>query len=201
MIVKWIVCHVPDEWRADFSKAQEDWKALRHVEGFFGQIGGWDIHTKSDACILGLWENWKSYHYFMNHIHDDIFSSNNQGQFYESISVALCETLFKTPGSTNELLTSLQEGKIVRVDEGIVYKDSEQYFAKLQKMKEAGGMLSGAFCEIVGPNPMYLITTIWKDSSQPLSFLRSNGEFVKERLIVLEDSWKVLREDYYKQVP
>lgn len=37
MLIKWIVCQVPEEKRADFSRAQESWKDLAGADGFYWQ--------------------------------------------------------------------------------------------------------------------------------------------------------------------
>ncbi|MCP5061126.1 MAG: DUF4937 domain-containing protein, partial [Ignavibacteriae bacterium] len=57
MCLKWIVCEVENEFRAAFSKAQEEWVDTKNTKGFIAQIGGWDINNSNEACILAFWED------------------------------------------------------------------------------------------------------------------------------------------------
>jgi hypothetical protein len=41
MLIKWIMCNVPENKKVMFSQAQN-----KSLDGFLGQVGGWDInHT------------------------------------------------------------------------------------------------------------------------------------------------------------
>lgn len=87
MLLKWIICRVPEEWRAAFSTAQAGWGALRGVDGFGGQWGGWNAQSPEEACILALWRDEAAYQHFMDAVHDSIFVQTEQRRTYESIAV------------------------------------------------------------------------------------------------------------------
>jgi heme-degrading monooxygenase HmoA len=211
MIIKWIVCKVPHGKKEEFSCAQEEWKALKGVNGFRGQIGGWDLKHNSDACVLGIWEDFESYKHFMDNIHDQIFHKNNQKRSYESISVTLFESLFDIPGVYNEIYESLSKGKILRVADTTIYDNREQDFIKVQKeiwnpgMNKASGMYSGVFSKGTRTLNRYLVTTLWEDERSHqkyvetiLPLLRHKAEvekdisFILGRLILLDDKWSVI---------
>ncbi|WP_367024849.1 DUF4937 domain-containing protein [Rossellomorea marisflavi] len=68
MLVKRIVCTVEAHQRGSLHMAQMEWAALRTVEGFIAQLGGWDTSDASIAYIYSFWENrdryeisWRTY--------------------------------------------------------------------------------------------------------------------------------------------
>lgn len=210
MILKWIVCKVLNNKKEEFSFAQEEWKALKDVNGFIGQIGGWDLKNASNACVLGVWENSRAYRHFMDNIHDQIFHKNNQKQSYESISVTLFKSLFDIPGDYKQLRDSLTKGRLLRIADTIVNDNRKQHFIKVQKeiwnpgMSKASGMYSGAFSKVSGTLNRYLVTTLWKDERSHqkyvetiLPLLVQQAEVEKDiksiqgRFILLENKWSV----------
>jgi hypothetical protein len=210
MIIKWIECKVPTNKKDEFSFAQEEWKALKGVNGFIGQIGGWDLKNNSNACVLGAWENWGAYRHFMDNLHDQLFHKNKQNQSYESISVTLFESLFDIPGVYKQLRDSLTKGRLLRVADITVFDNREQHFIKVQKeiwnpgMNKASGMYSGAFNKVSGAFNRYLVTTIWVDEishkkyvESILPVLRLQAEVEKDiisiqgRFVLLDDKWTV----------
>jgi heme-degrading monooxygenase HmoA len=210
MILKWIVCKVPDDKKEEFSCAQEEWNRLKGVNGFIGQIGGWDLKNNSDACVLGIWKDLKSYQHFMDHEHDQIFYKNEQKRTYESISVTLFESLFDIYGLYNEIYKSLVKGQILRVADTIVHDNREEHFIEVQKeiwnpgMNKASGMYSGVFSKVSNATNRYLVTTLWKDEisqqlyvENTLPQLREKSEIQKDikslqgRVVLLQDKWKV----------
>jgi hypothetical protein len=44
-----------------FSIAQERWGNLKDVDGFLGQIGGWDVNDPFEAGILSFWKDSNSF--------------------------------------------------------------------------------------------------------------------------------------------
>ncbi|PWK15850.1 YdbC family protein [Tumebacillus permanentifrigoris] len=107
MLCKWILCRVPTEGRAAFSKAQENWQALQGVDGFGGQWGGWNADDVQEACILGLWRDLAAYQQFMANVHDTIFEKSDQGRTYDTISVTLYEQVE---------VVDLPAGSVLRVE-------------------------------------------------------------------------------------
>lgn len=101
MLVKWILCQVPDSLRQDFDRAQRAWSALNQAPGFLGQLGGWARERTRQACILGLWTHPQAYERFMTELHDSLADAG-QGT-YTQISTAL----FSAPDQDLPRLQSL----------------------------------------------------------------------------------------------
>lgn len=70
MLLKTIYCKVEEEKKELFSKAQEKWRDIQHLDGFHWQFGGWN---EDEACVFTLWENKSAYQSFMNGAHDTIY--------------------------------------------------------------------------------------------------------------------------------
>lgn len=70
MLLKTIFCKVEEEKRELFSDAQEKWRDLQYLDGFYGQFGGWN---EDEACVYTLWKDRNAYQSFMNDAHDTIF--------------------------------------------------------------------------------------------------------------------------------
>src|SRR5712691_10980953 len=77
MLLKWIICSIPQELQSAFSEAQKQWIALKGLQGFLGQVGGWNSKHPLQAGVLSCWQDEASYQNFMHHIHDDIFQHSN----------------------------------------------------------------------------------------------------------------------------
>jgi hypothetical protein len=117
MLIKWILCRVPADGCAAFSKAQQAWQALHGVDGFGGQWGGWEAHDPQEAGILGLWRDRAAYQHFMEHVHDTIFQKSDQVRTYDSISVTLFEQaeVVELPVASElrvEVLPALQRARV-----------------------------------------------------------------------------------------
>src|SRR5262249_22146483 len=110
MLVKWIVCEVAESTRGQFSLAQEQWAAVAGLEGFVGQVGGWDITTACHACIMALWRSPESYQAFMTREHDAIARKNGQASTYDAITTSLFEGMWEMPGRASSLFEALRCG-------------------------------------------------------------------------------------------
>ncbi|HEU4964548.1 MAG TPA: YdbC family protein [Bacilli bacterium] len=117
MYLKGIVCTVQETNREPFSKAQEAWSALRGVDGFCGQFGGWDVQDPTRACIVGLWRDEAAYRHFMEEVHDRIFFGNDQGRTYETISVTLEACGVDLPAVEHLVQDALAKGEVFRLAE------------------------------------------------------------------------------------
>lgn len=95
MWVKWIRCSVDADQRAAFDEAQQAWRALAGLPGFILQVGGWNVHDNSEACILGLWADQAAYQAFMQHHHDRITDTSGQGSTYRAITVTFFDVLWQ----------------------------------------------------------------------------------------------------------
>ncbi|MCM3002982.1 YdbC family protein [Priestia koreensis] len=97
MLTKIINCSVPDSKKDHFSYTQQHWSALAHVNGFIGQLGGWNIDRPNEACIIGVWDDHDSYTDFMKHTHDSLFYQSGQKQTYDSLQVSISEQSYLAP--------------------------------------------------------------------------------------------------------
>jgi heme-degrading monooxygenase HmoA len=95
MLAKMMTCHVHDNQKDVFSYKQQHWSALAHVDGFIGQLGGWNIDQPTEAFVLGLWDNEETYQDFMKNTHDSIFYKSGQETTYHHLDV----DIFKQPQS------------------------------------------------------------------------------------------------------
>jgi hypothetical protein len=89
MLLKWIVCEVPGGRRLAFSQAQEQWRSIATLDGFWGQLGGWSVHDPAHACIAGFWRDQIALERFMQQEHDSIVQRSKQSQTYASIQVSI----------------------------------------------------------------------------------------------------------------
>ncbi len=93
MLIKRIVCEVDTANAEAFAKAQLEWGALSHVNGFIKQAGGWRKTADGPftAEIISVWENREAYDHFMENEHDSIYDDNEQKAVILSLEVTLYE--------------------------------------------------------------------------------------------------------------
>jgi heme-degrading monooxygenase HmoA len=211
MIMKWIVCKVNRDSKEEFSQAQEQWAALYEVQGFLGQIGGWNLRQPLEACIVSFWKDNASYQNFMSRIHDQIFYKSNQKQTYHSITIALCESIMNILGTYGHILTSLGKGKVLRIADCTLYKDRIKHFIEALKdiwnpgMSDTDGMLAGVLTKVNGTPNRYLAATLWTDEifhqyylETMVPVLQERAQYkrffesIDEKIIQLQDSWTVI---------
>ncbi|ENQ3106453.1 YdbC family protein [Bacillus cereus] len=165
MLIKSIICKVSDEKKELFSAAQEQWGELNALDGFYGQIGGWD---ESEACIVSLWENMKMYQSFMNESHDKIFNDNNQESTYTSCETELYQSLFDM--SETPFVEALAHSSFLRIAICDVKQESEKQFLHMQEtvwnpgMERAEGMMGGVVGRSLSSN-RYIVLSLWKDEA------------------------------------
>jgi heme-degrading monooxygenase HmoA len=211
MILKWIVCSVRIEMRPLFSFAQSKWKGLSKVSGFLGQLGGWDLKSPGDACVIGFWQDGAAYRSFMQNDHDRIFEDSKQVQTYDAIEVALLQPVLPMSGSRPSMISSLGEAKVIRVADCLVQKERVSHFLEAQKkvwlpgMGDAPGMLAGYFNRTLVENiERYVVITIWESDEQHESYVQTmlpqlkreasveaDVEQITGRLITVESNWLV----------
>jgi hypothetical protein len=132
MLIKWIICQVPENRREAFSRAQCAWKAIRDVDGLYGQWGGWNVHRPAEAGILALWRDRSSHDAFMSQVHDSIFHATKQEQTYERLSVTLLVGISSLPGEREALRRALTS-RWIRVSDDQLYPgrvDSDRHAAE-----------------------------------------------------------------------
>lgn len=210
MLLKWIICVVPEEERDAFSLAQQHWSALADLEGFRGQIGGWGINDPMEACILGLWDNEDSYQRFMSEAHDSIADSSGQVDMYDSIAITLFEFMFDIPGTLESMIDAMDEGSLMRIANCKVNTRRKDHFIQMQQevwnpaMKDTGDMKAGMFgCDRDDPD-RFFTATIWQDFASHQSYadhkvpalfekaeLISDLKSIASHVIAIDPSWCV----------
>lgn len=167
MILKWIRLAVPDGSRDAFSKAQEQWSALRDVQGFLGQIGGWSERTNDEACILAWWRNEETYRAFMQNEHDAIAGQSRQETMYDSIDILLLWERMRMPGRYADPTAAVADAEFLRVADCLLKLDRIDAFTLAQKeiwipgMKPVDGMLGGSYCEVQNVPRHVLVFSLW----------------------------------------
>lgn len=179
MLLKLIVCHVPDANRARFSHGQNDWSALRGVEGFRGQVGGWNEKDPLEAVIIGLWRDEPAYARFMLEAHDPVFENNGQKGSYDASSVSLWDRRVDIPGSVAAMPPAIDGAGFARIAHCVVRRDRVEHFIDVQQrtwnpgMAGAGGMLAGAFSRSREDDRRFLVCTLWRSAGD-------HGAYVKD---------------------
>ncbi|MGX1265726.1 hypothetical protein RKD55_003530 [Rossellomorea marisflavi] len=174
MLVKRIVCTVESYQRESFHMAQMEWVALRTVEGFIAQLGGWDTSDASIAYIYSFWESCNRYKNFMENMHDEIFGHSNQRATYTSIKVEL----FEGKASGSAVNERLRECSFIRTSSN----DCEEQ-PLINKQNDETLLFSDSTGRTL------LFTDIEAEGIQPWTI----GETV-EAFMVTED-WRVHRND------
>ncbi|MED1781851.1 YdbC family protein [Brevibacillus fortis] len=175
MLIKWITCKVTESQKQTFSLAQEKWRPLEGIEGFLGQIGGWNQDQPLEACILAFWEDIHHYQAFMEKYHDPIFHQSGQCQTYEAISVKLFSKIVDM--DERNILDVLENGEILRV---VCAKDG---------MSATEAMLGGVVAQSQKNSIEYLSASLWKkDCSQV-----NENEQPPDYSVILEPAWRVVK--------
>jgi heme-degrading monooxygenase HmoA len=211
MLGKWIVCEVAEEKEDRFSHAQEQWSEIAGLDGFLGQVGGWDARTPGRACIAALWADPKQYRAFMAGPHEDVVRESSQAATYDAIAVALFDVIGVMPGRCDSLNRALALGAVLRVADCAVRDDRREHLVEVQRsvwmpgMARADGMLGGVFGRVRGADARYLVATLWQDKeaharyvAECLPRLRAEAEVERDverlegHLVHLEPPWRVL---------
>ncbi len=212
MYIKWIVCDVKENFRDEFSLAQEKWKAIKNINGFKGQAGGWNLEKTSEACIISFWKDKKSLTYFMEYIHDDIFHDNKQDKTFQSIRIKYFDSKFDLLGRAKDLTETLENAEILRIAESLVIPENSEHFEEVQQllwipeMRKAKGMLGGVFSLAEKESNRYLVSTFWDNLEDHQTYARDKVPILREKAgvandlitmdgkeILLVNTWKVLK--------
>ncbi len=167
MILKLIVCDVPEEKRERFSRAQAQWTELAGVDGFAGQAGGWESTNRQRAVVIGLWRSKSYYDRFMRDVHDAIVESNRQDECYDSCRVTLWDCLFDIAGPGGDVAAALQASRTIRLARSAVSggRDGEPAGIPSAAWKpdsvETKALLGGTFCRNRSDSKQILICTLW----------------------------------------
>jgi heme-degrading monooxygenase HmoA len=210
MLLKWIVCSVPEKLQSTFSTAQEQWSELKHLPGFLGQIGGWDSSDHLQAGILSCWQDEAAYQHFMQHTHDSIVQQSQQKGTYTSLSITLFKEILPVPGSTPDFLSALVRGSILRVTDSQILPERASEFVHNQEtiwnrgMAQAPGMQGGLLAQGIADPSRYLVASLWSDLQAHEMYRQSIFPSLREKanlqhtiqhiqgwVLQLEKSWQV----------
>lgn len=197
MLIKLIVCRVRNVTRNRFAEGQRCWSALAGVDGFLGQVGGWQpakptaITTSSDntAVIVGIWRDEAAYDHFMRGIHDSIYDESGQRGSYSAIDVSKWRRRFDIPGERITMPEAIAEAALLRVARCTVRPERVDHFLDVQQglwnpaMAAAGGVLAGVFSVGETDPQQFLVCTIWRSvdaharyATEDLPRLREDSE-------------------------
>ncbi|MGK5506750.1 YdbC family protein [Brevibacillus formosus] len=180
MLIKWITCKVSESQKQSFSLAQEKWRPLEGIEGFLGQIGGWNQDQPLEACILAFWENIHHYQSFMEKEHDPIFHQSGQSETYEAILVELFSK--SDDRQVRGILEDIAASQILHV----------AHVEEKGEFPEAEGMLGGVVGQSLKNSNQYVKASLWKHEQLPSSEVSAveNGQ---RYTIVLEPAWRIVK--------
>ena len=116
MIIKLVSCEVKPQCREQFACGQEAWGALREVDGFCGQTGGWNQSDPGQAVIVGLWRDVTTYARFMSEIHDPIVERNGHAGVNFHLGRCACAFSNLGDGPSDSLMDFCSYGRIESAD-------------------------------------------------------------------------------------
>lgn len=186
MLLKWIICTVPDEKQNEFSAAQCKWTVIKTASGFIAQFGGWDSRS-GVACILALWQNQAAYENFMTRIHDSVFTSTGQSMTCTSVSTTLFNCQLEIDGNAESVQAAVENVQFVRIADCVLTPDCVDSFCIKQTkvwnpaMKQSNGMLGGAFGKAMNEPHRYIVSTLWSSKE-------AHSRYVAEELLRLRQS-------------
>ncbi|MDR4984736.1 DUF4937 domain-containing protein [Bacillus cereus] len=205
MLLKTIYCKVAEEKKELFSRAQEKWRDIQHLDGFHGQFGGW---SEEEACVFTLWEDRSKYQSFMNGAHDTIYLNSNQKDTFLSCEIELFQTLYDIIDTP--LKDVVTEGSFVRVAICDIKLGKEKYFLHKQEtiwnkgMEQSKGMLGGVVAKSLKNENRYILLTYWKDEKAhqnyveevfpklyKLASIHEDIEEIKGKQAVCKEEWLV----------
>ena len=184
---------------------------LANVQGFRGQVGGWNLKSSGQACILALWQDEDAYRKFMEHEHDEIVSDSKQEETINAVYVTLFRSVLDMPGELKELHCCFNVGAVLRVTDCILKPGREEHFLEAErdiwapKMGNSAGMLGGIFSKSIEQEQHYLVTTFWRSLEDHANYVRDVFPEISSKarpdndiseltssLVNLEPNWTVL---------
>lgn len=208
MFIKWIVCEVKENLKKDFSIAQEQWIETQNCDGFYAQVGGFDLKNKNIAYIVSFWDTEQSLKLFMKNIHDKVILNSNQAEFYNSINVRHFTLSSKIENEFKVLVDTLSKSKFLQVIDSFVKPNKFEHFKSAQKdiwiseMKNNKGISGGLFLEDVNNSLKYLVSIFWNSEINNKDYLetmvsknikKNDIESYNDVQIKLIDSWKIIK--------
>ncbi|TLS36181.1 YdbC family protein [Pseudalkalibacillus caeni] len=202
MIIKRISCKVKEGNKEKFYEHQKQWKPLKQVKGFLGQIGGWSIKYPLTACVYSFWKTQKDYGQFMEEKHDQIFVNSGQESTYESIDVSLFQEKLRVPGAEDNIVNVVKIANYIRVAMSQVKEDKIIHFVDMQEevwntgMKKSKGMLGGTFSFSQKQSNDFLIFTGWESEDYHQHYMEANFPELLKTAKPLNDVLKLRGEQF-----
>lgn len=193
MLIKWIICTVPESRRDAFGEAQQAWQSLGEVDGFLGQTGGWHVDDPTQACIMGLWKHPGAYQTFMREIHDTVTDQSGQESMYESSRISLYDWMFDIPGKAASLIEACTSSTILRIAECIVHSHRQSHFVRMQQevwnpgMSRHEAMMGGLFTRNAQEADRFLVATWWRNRQGYDDYVRTTLPELREKASVEGD--------------
>ncbi len=210
MLVKLITCEVPDENLERFAAGQAAWSALAKVDGFLGQLGGWELSDWNRAVIVGLWRDAEAYNRFMSDAHDAIFESHGQQDSYTSSDISLWQSVLGIPGSLHALGQAVEQAGLIRIALCRLRPGRREHFVEVQRntwnpgMAASGGLLCGVFSRHCDDEDRFAVCTLWSSEAEHRRYretifhelrraarVEDDCSAVAGMLVGCEASWKV----------
>jgi heme-degrading monooxygenase HmoA len=192
LLIKWIVCNVPEKKREAFFQAQQQWSVLRDVPGFVAQFGGWNAADPAEACIIGLWEDRNSYTMFMEKFHDGIYSSSGQQETYGRIDVTVMEEIVSVGHFKALRAGEWMKAELIRVADCRVQPGRAEHFLRMQQevwnpaMERTNGMMGGVFAGDVSAH-RFLTVTWWKNEVLHEAYVKKHVANLREQAQLDQD--------------
>jgi heme-degrading monooxygenase HmoA len=163
MIIKLIVCDVEINQKDNFSKGQLAWKKLSNLDGFNGQIGGWN-NSANQAIIIAVWDSVECIDKFMTSSHDKIFSESGQQNTYKRCEINYFEKILSIPSLDNSI--NLTDDSIFRIAYCKKVQDVEHFMKDQQEvwnihMGQAKGMLGGFVLRNLEQKDYFIVVSHW----------------------------------------
>ncbi len=211
MLVKLIRCEVPVDRCERSALGQEAWGALSTVDGFAGQIGGWDVSDSTRAVIVGFWRDDEAYGRFMDNIHDAIFAAHGQQGSYASSDVTLWQRELDIPGSSGSIANAITQAGLIRMVLCELKPGRRNHFVQIQRdiwnpgMAASGGLLDGAFSRHCDDEDRFSVCSLWRSESDHQRYretefhecrraahVEDDCASVTGMVVRCESSWKVV---------
>lgn len=193
MFLKWIVCDVPTRRRAAFSEAQLEWQAVHCATGLVAQLGGWFPGAKDDkACILGLWQDARTYNRFFEFLHDAVTDVNLQAETYSAAQTRNFQQLLDMGGSHGLARAARHAGFLRVADCQVAPGHRNAFIAKQMNiwrpaMASQPGMMGGAFAVACDDPLRFLVVSLWSDARKHDRYTEERVPALRKRAAVDDD--------------
>lgn len=197
MLAKMMTCHVHEDQKDVFSYKQQHWAALAHVDGFIGQLGGWNMEQQKEAFVFGLWEDEEAYQNFMKHTHDSIFYKSGQQSTYYHLYVDLSKQAKMEGGRYNFFRSSAIESRYMMVTTCRIHEDQSFTVKELtDQLAHPGYRCLFHVAAPVTPETLTIVSlySIAAPEKTDDQLLHPAVSSITQHIYKLERNWLVLKE-------